>query len=335
MDNLKKILYLLSKTDPDIINDCPKSSQYNQIALGLAVLITGILAFFSGSFLVYTIFKNSFLSIIIGFIYSIIIVTIDREIVSAKDKNAALLRIPLAIIIGLFISIPLELKLFEGRIDQQLNRQSQVENKQAFDDVKKIQGQYNERKTSLESEISERRKTIEEYSKNMEAEAVGRVIQGRTGIPGYGPAFKEAQQVKMEAEKLLVEAKDELKNLNDEYATQMQRANIIYEEEKINPTFDLLSRYETLETIKNNSAAAMFIAWLMRLFFIMVEVVPAILRLFVRYDEYLALLETRTSINIQRIHSVGNEQMGEIEKEPMAVPSPTIIQYVRQNPLTS
>ena len=51
-------------------------------------------------------------------LYALMIASIDREIVSAKNKWAALLRIPLAIAIGIVISVPLKLKILEGNINQ-------------------------------------------------------------------------------------------------------------------------------------------------------------------------------------------------------------------------
>lgn len=335
MYNIKKLLYWLSKTDYDLVQHCPETSQHNQLELGLSVLLTSLLAFFSGGYLVYTIFSNLPLAISLGMVYSLIIMAIDRQIVSAKDKTSSIIRLPLAIVIGLFVSIPLELKIFEGRIDQELSRKSKIENQNSFERIRQVESRFKERKKDLENEISDRRKMIEEYGRNMEAEAVGRVIAGRTGIPGIGQAYNESRRLKEEAEKLLNETKNELSNLNIEYESDMNKARKLYQEEKVNQSYDLLSRYEALEFIKSNSTSAMFFAWVMRLFFMLIEVVPAILKLTHRYEEYQAWLETRTSVNIQKIHTIGNEHMKEIENEPLKSPQPSLRQIILNEPLTN
>jgi hypothetical protein len=335
MNSLEKFLYWLSKTDPDIVEQCPKNVKMNQMAMGISVLLTGILAFFSGSFAIQTVFENWVASYFVGLIYAAIIITIDREIVSAASKKAALIRFPIAILVGLIVATPLELKIFEQRLDQELNRQGKNENKVAFDRLKEFEEQYNDRKAGLEAEIKKYRESIQEYSTYIEAEVVGRVMAGRTGIAGYGPAYHEAKRVSDETEKLLREAQKELKDLNKNYENDLNRVTVMYDKEKIEPTYDLLAKMEALEIVTSKSASASRIGWCLVLLIMLIEIMPSLIKLFSRYDEYGALLETRTRVNIQRIHAMGNEHLVEIENSPFKVPDPSLLQQVKQYPLAS
>jgi len=142
MKIITKTLLFLSNTDEDVIVKCTKRTINQQIALGAFVLFTGIFAFMSGSYAVSHLFaeydyvtKETHISgmgiiysILIGLTYALFIMQIDREIVSTVNKKAAALRIPLAIIIGLVIALPIELKLVEGRIEKQLFQNSQRDN---------------------------------------------------------------------------------------------------------------------------------------------------------------------------------------------------------------
>jgi len=335
MDNLKRFFFWLSKTDKDIIYDCPHNVQMNQLALGISVLITGLLAFFSGGYAIYTVFESYFTSFILALLYAFMIINIDREIVGATNKKAALIRFPIALIIGFIVALPLEIRIFEDRINQELTRQNKIENQAALNQVIDFENNFNDRRFALESEIKGYRDVIQECSRNMEAEAVGRVREGRTGIAGFGPAYDEAKRMKEETEYLLNAARTELNELNKTYDDELSHNQDFYNNQKINPVFDLLSKVEALESIKSQSAAAFWMAWGLRLLFILIEVLPALLKLFYRYDEYNGLLETRTVVNIQRIHTMGNEHIAEIEENPFKVPDPTFLQNIKQYPLAS
>ena len=113
-----KGLYILSKTDYHLISRCNTRTKMHQRGLGLFVLLTASFAFFAGYYALTTIFgywdeysqtyvlsyKERLIVVVCAFLYAMLIASIDREIVSAKSKYAALLRIPLAIAIGIVIA---------------------------------------------------------------------------------------------------------------------------------------------------------------------------------------------------------------------------------------
>ena len=143
---MKKVLYFLSKTDPDLVRKCPAYTQSLQLSMGFFVIMTGIMALISGSFAISNMFvhENSigrpeitnfgwFCSVTTGAIYASFIMAIDREIVSATTKWAVIFRLPLAFIVAIVVSLPVELKLFEG----QLNKYLQSDHKSSSDGLKK------------------------------------------------------------------------------------------------------------------------------------------------------------------------------------------------------
>lgn len=108
MNPITRILWYLSKTDRDLIVLCFDSSYKTQTAYGGFVLIVGLFAFSSASYALRTTFGASKLVYLIALFYAVLIMLIDREIVSANHKSALMIatRLLLATFIGLVVSVP-------------------------------------------------------------------------------------------------------------------------------------------------------------------------------------------------------------------------------------
>src|SRR4029453_8197103 len=94
--------------------------------LGAGLLATFVLATISAGYAVYTVFGNWLWTIAFGIIWGLIIFNFDRFLVSTMRKygvsrgqqlKMALPRMLLALLIGITIARPLELRLFEKEID--------------------------------------------------------------------------------------------------------------------------------------------------------------------------------------------------------------------------
>src|ERR1700753_309842 len=149
--SLARFFQYLSNTDQDVIKSplCSRYVRMVQTSLGVMVFITGAFAFLSSSLAIRTAFENVpstglekvsntgletvWLAALVGTLWGLMIIWFDRAIVSARDKRAVLIRLPIALAIGFSVSIPLELKLLQDRLDKYLMQQSQIENKGAID----------------------------------------------------------------------------------------------------------------------------------------------------------------------------------------------------------
>jgi hypothetical protein len=97
--------------------------------LGGVILATFVLASLSAGYAVYSIFNNWIWTILFGLTWGLIIFNFDRFLVSTMRKYGvskrrqfwmAVPRIALAVLIGITIARPLELKIFEKEIDTKL-----------------------------------------------------------------------------------------------------------------------------------------------------------------------------------------------------------------------
>ncbi|MDM8568185.1 DUF4407 domain-containing protein [Thiotrichales bacterium HSG1] len=126
-------LIFCSGADKTILEKCaiPEIAKYESI--GGTVFFTALFAMLSGGYALSTIFyKDDYISlfyiIFLGMIWGLFIFNLDRFIVSSMNKQdnvwdelkLATPRLVLAIFIAIIISTPLELKIFEGKINLQL-----------------------------------------------------------------------------------------------------------------------------------------------------------------------------------------------------------------------
>ena len=116
--------------------DC--STDHNTYAgIGATIVLTAVLASLSGGYALWTVFQSSPYAISLGLLWGILIFNLDRYIVMSLHKSrggfgaffrqvaTASPRLLLALLIASVITVPLELKIFEREIIDQLERQHQ------------------------------------------------------------------------------------------------------------------------------------------------------------------------------------------------------------------
>lgn len=139
---LKKSFLFCSGAHLDILlqDDC-KNEHNKYVGIGTAVFFTGLFATISSTYALFTVFKSYIPAIVIGLIWGCFIFSLDRFIVATLKKEntkysdsifwngvanksieifKASPRIALAILLALIISKPLELKIFEREIENEL-----------------------------------------------------------------------------------------------------------------------------------------------------------------------------------------------------------------------
>ncbi|QTA90415.1 DUF4407 domain-containing protein [Desulfonema magnum] len=168
---INSFLTYCSGTVKGLVALCPEQERIRQASIGGIVLGTAVLAFCSGGYALFAIFKSVWAAIIFGLIWALIIFNLDKYFILTFCKdgnfwqklNAGLPRIILAIIIGLTISEPLKLKLFEGEITERLN--DKFQEKKA-----RIHSMYDKKIALLKKDAEDRRLAKLELQREAEAE---------------------------------------------------------------------------------------------------------------------------------------------------------------------
>jgi hypothetical protein len=121
----KRFLWWCAGAHQDLLKKFP-SEQTKYSGLGGVILATFVLATLSAGYAMYSIFNNWIFTIVFAIVWGLIIFNFDRFLVSTMRKYGvsrrkqiwmAVPRIALALLIGLTIARPLELKIFEKEIN--------------------------------------------------------------------------------------------------------------------------------------------------------------------------------------------------------------------------
>jgi hypothetical protein len=201
------------------------------VGIGATIFFTALFASLSGGYAMYFVFSGSAFAvgfaILFGMIWGLAIFNMDRYIVSSINKegttNQQILqaspRILLAIMIGIVISRPLELKIFDKEIRQKLKTaylkgqhrridtlQATYNQKYAMELGKK--GDLKKEKDSLERDINRSRVL-------MNKEVFGDKTDQTSGIVGYGTYAKQKESVLEEKENRLKTVTGDLGQMDD------------------------------------------------------------------------------------------------------------------------
>jgi len=329
-------------TDGDALVNASQSSKMTQTALGVLVCCTGILAWFSGGYALYVTFDGVVLSAVVGLVYAGMIVTIDRLIVGARSRWVAVTRVFLALAIGMVIAVPLELRLFEDRIEQQIRMENRETNQRLRTNLKEQSDlqQLNRRIDQLRGEQTALRKEAQEAREAQLDEITGTKQAGepRTGVAGKGPAYEAATKREETAQRQAQTLEKEIRRLENKKQRIQQNIDRKHVAEASKPAFDLLARYEALGQVKQESSAARHITWGIRILIVLLELSPALLKVLRRKNDYEtatdALIEAKKQIEVNRINAFSNSQIQKIKNDNRKRPTPTLQRFLNSGRAT-
>ncbi|ROH96810.1 DUF4407 domain-containing protein [Chryseobacterium daecheongense] len=308
MNWFQKFLLVCSGGNIHILRKTP--SEWNKFAgIGGIVLFTAVFATLSAGYAMYTVFDNIWASVGFGILWGLMIFNLDRYIVSSIKKtgtwwNQVLMAIPrlvLATFLGIIISKPLELKIFEKEVNKQLNTIIQRNKKQLQGEMNgrilQQSGPFETEKKQISDKIAQYQKSYDSASVELEKEILGKKSGLTSGKEGFGPNAKRKQELKEQR-------RQDLENFQKQSAPRLEyldkEISKVYTnletERKSTETFEdkfngFAARLQALDELGKNSAiiglAAAFIMGL----FICLEISPVLVKLISSIGPYDYLLE--------------------------------------------
>src|ERR1700712_4823146 len=189
------------------------------IGIGATIFFTALFASLSGGYAMYFVFNGDAFAvgfaILFGLIWGLAIFNMDRYIVSSINKegstNSQILqaspRILLAIMIGIVISRPVELKIFDKEIRQKLKSAYLKGQHSKIDTLQKT---YNDKyaielgnNASLKKEKDSLERDINRSRSQLNEEVFGEKSNQTSGIVGYGTYAKQKQTILQQKEERL------------------------------------------------------------------------------------------------------------------------------------
>lgn len=247
---INEFLWLCAGVNRRILRQCP--TDYAKYAgTGGTILFTAIMAAISGGYAISFVFQEApiFVSLGFGLIWGLMIFNLDRFMVntmysdgkhsiSKEEFFGGLPRIILAIFLGIVISTPLEIRIFQDKIISQLA----IDQGKVGDEVRNAHDQLYQQRKDVEDQIATRNNQLRDLRVGRLDGISGRVADkekelreaenrlynetngdGVTKKMGYGPAAKQLQsqvdRLKSELANLRVEERQNNAN-NQEYIEQ-------------------------------------------------------------------------------------------------------------------
>ena len=207
------------------------TEQNKYVGIGATIFFTALFAALSGGYAMYFVFSGSpsavLFALFFGIIWGLAIFNMDRYIVSSISKigttNQQIMqatpRILLAIMIGLVIARPLELKIFDKEIRQKLKTSYLNGQRSKIDTLNKTfankyttelgkTADLKREKDSLERDIKQSRYILNQ-------EVFGDKTNQTSGITGFGTYAKQKESLVIEKEKRLESVRTELTGMDD------------------------------------------------------------------------------------------------------------------------
>ena len=339
---IRRFLWFCAGADVELLKRCPQSEHIKEEGIGGIVLATGGLAFISGSYAFYTVFSNhrvlggnepidataALISLVLGFLWALVIFNLDRFIVSSvshgdgsskitwDEFKGAIPRLFMALIIGLCLSTPLEIRVMKSEIEAELHKKQikyrekeeaalaeRISAKKSV--VEKRREEVVKKRDEMLAEITDKEKRIAEQDKVMNEEG-----GGKRGAAGIGPQYRAAKELreKLEQETLVLEGryKEEKPRLDEEIKRfdaeidkfsaeeEKERANIIEQSHTLNGLIERI----TVAHEKYPVPSA-----LLSLLLIIIEVAPIFFKMMLEKGPYELLVENQKRIT-QAKHAI-------------------------------
>ena len=310
----RRFLWWSSGVVPEVLSLYP-SERAKYEGIGGAVLTTGVLAFFSGFYAIYsTLASGSYAvltSIGFGLLWGLAIFNLDRYIVSSLRKPTdpevkwqrrlretwlpALPRVALAVLIGITLSKPLELRLFQNAIAGQaaINQEQAVNTKR--DGL--IQSSS---LSTLDADLKQTRESLtanEARAQALEDEFL-READGTGGSRRYG--YSEVARVKQtaaaEARKEVASLQERLKQVQGERDQVDTRINQQVAAFRAGLSDDFLTKMRALSDLTASSNAVWWISTFVVLLIVGVEITPVIVKLLSPIGPYDIKLDAMNNV---------------------------------------
>jgi len=340
----RRFLWWCAGADANLLKHCPRSERVKEEGIGGIVLATALLALISGSYAMYVVFgpkvglalspeqqaidTNALIkALIAGFIWSLVILNLDRFVVSSTGHGdgtdaispgeflRAVPRIVMAMVIGICLSAPLEIRVMKSEIEAEL-RTRQVEYVKKADEKYEIDSQKRidfaeARRTEAESKIKKinddfqkRENAILAQRKTLDDEAGGKSANGRAGMgPAYAAKMKNLEELKTELDASRERSKPEIEALGAETKARLKEIENEREQRKGKSAESAVAATNMDGLMTRIGIAHDLAGWKIFIFsalLIIIEVGPIFFKMMMPKGPYLSLLENQNEMALAK-----------------------------------
>jgi len=334
MKNIRNFFIFCSGANFSLLKKCP-TEENKYLGIGGTVLFTGILASLSGGYALYSVFDNAVIAAGFGLLWGFMIFNLDRYIVSSMKKNStflpelkmALPRFFLATLLALVISKPLELRVFEKEINNELVNMEQAMYKRQEDNIRlrfapavdSLYARINQYKNELGQKAARRDSLL--LIAQQEADGTG-----GSKVKNLGPIYtlKKADADKAEAELRETESRlfPEISLLETGVKLQDSISQATLGQLKKEGFDGIAGRLEALSRLGKENRSIMWAGIFITLLFITIEITPVLVKLLSPRGPYDDLLDKHEHTFVMaKMDSLGSLTQATQEKLEMIMES--------------
>lgn len=310
-----EFLWICAGVNRKVLRQCP--TDYAKYAgIGGTILFTALMAMISGGYALFTVFDRPGLAIGFGVFWGLLIFNLDRFMVNTMYSDgtskitkeeilSGLPRLILAIFLGVVISTPMELKIFEDRINAQIEIDKGTVGNE-IDSVHKDLDlqirQLNQKKQENIHRVDSKRVELSKAEDELNDETGG---TGRTGKFGYGPIAKQLQdkvdRLKSEVNTISDEVSKENKFIDEQLAVLYEQKNRYSEQRNVatESMTGFTARLQALHKITSSDGTLNVARWVVMLLFIAIEIIPTLFKMMQEsgpYDDLLRAEKHRVKV---------------------------------------
>lgn len=231
-------------------------------AAGLLILIPALMALVSGSFAM-PLLTESWLAIVAGtLVFALIVLIVDRSVfifIKPRQFNAAVaMRLGLIVALAFALSKPLELRIFQG----------EIENKLLTDE----QGRKEEAQKAYETKVADLHGMEKVQADKVQGiqDRYLREMEGINGHWGNGPVAKQMKGELEREQKILDTMKDSISQRIKELQVDLEAGKRLASSFKS----DLSVRLEALSAVSEEKKGVGMAALLLRLILVLIDLIP-------------------------------------------------------------
>ena len=358
---LNEFLWICAGVNRKMLRQCP-SDYAKYSGTGGTILFTAIMAAISGGYAISFVFQDAplYVPFIFGLIWGLMIFNLDRFMVNTMYSDGkhtiskaefwgGFPRIILAIFLGIVISTPLEIRIFQDKIKSQLI----IDQGKVGDDVRQAHDLLYQQRKDIEDQISTRNNQLTDLRAGRLDGVSGRVADkekelreaenrlynetngdGVTKKKGYGPAAKqlESQVNRLKGELANLRNEEKQNNANNQAYIKQRTVSVQNEIEEYNRRLKevdekikevesqgtegqkaltgFCAQISALNAIASLENTSLFLARLfISLLFIAIEVIPTLFKMMVSSGPYDDMLLAEK----HRIKALADRKIQEVD----------------------
>lgn len=324
--------------------------QNKYFGIGGTIIFTALMAAFAGGYAIFTTFNSLSAALIIGAFWGALIFNLDRYIVSTfgvgdgkksiskQELFEATPRLVMAIVLGFVIATPLELKLFEKSINEQIEQNVRIERSKIKEESSAINDplitNWSSKITKLEKDNSNYQKIIDlkhQAYNSANKDQFDEWNSGKfSGKRGKGDTWNELKQksdlaftdyknIDEKYSQKISSNNNEINILNVKINEQTNKNLVDSEKSKrvIEQNKGILVRLEALSQITSRNSTLLYAKWLITILFIFIEIAPILFKMMTErgpYDDILDKIKHEIKVKQLLEQSNLNEEINTVVK---------------------